>query len=48
MKTSEDSKIVQSYNHVTIADLLIAFGGMFRSLYFIGLIMAHSVAKMMY
>ena len=48
IKISDEALIVQNLRSATLIGLLIGFGGLNRSFYFIGMILAHSVAKMMY
>ena len=40
--------MIHSNDAITFIDLLIAFGGLSRSLYYIGLVFAQFIAKMMY
>ena len=45
---SKDSYIVQNLKNYTLADFLIALGGISRSFYFIGLICASFASKLLY
>ena len=45
---SENAEVVQAFDNYTFIDLLIALGGISRSFYIMGMVCAHSVAKLLY
>ena len=45
---SQSAYIVQSFETYTLADFMVAIGGLSRTVYFIGMFAAHFVAQMLY
>ena len=45
---SENASVMQSQERYTLADFMIAIGGLSRTVYFIGMFAAHFVAQMLY